>query len=821
MSDQAAGGARETGERDGVSVEIIVPVYNNPHHLRRCVQLLYRHTDAADFRLILVDDGSDAHTKRVLAAIAATHANSALLIGDRNEGFIRAVNRGLAASRADYLVLLNIDVLVTPGWLHRLLAAAQSDPSIGLVCPVSNNAENLSIAMPRGYSFVDVAALIAARSRRRYPDAATVVDYCMLLTRDVLEAVGPYDPIYAPVFVEEADYQYRAAAAGFRAVVADDCYVFHFGGQSRLAWSPLRTRNLAIFRHRWGARFDADLARWAAEDALGYLREARTRAIPGPPIPEYDIVFSLPMAAPGVGGMITVVEIVNRLILGGYRATVTHAGPWRIALEPLFTPLEYDSEADFLVFPPRTRVLVATAYQTVDAVATVCARYGCEPAYFVQDYEGYFDDAAPLSAVAETYDRIGERIVVSGWLQGLLREQHDRDSTVIPVGVSTDEFYPRSVVVSAIEAAACGRTRVFVLLRDDDRRGAPYILEVARLLARECPELLFVCAGFLTPPPGPNILSVGLLDRQEMSRHLTACDIALDASVYQGFGLLGIEAMACGLATVLSDSGGCREYAEPGGNCLLVAPRDVRGMADALKRLQADPELRARLGAAGRETALRFDWDALVARHADFYGPLIARARPDERRYAEVAPYRPGVRVEEAPTTLYRCFDGFDHLYTADPTEALRAGYTVEGPAFAVYPGPLPGLAPLHRLAHPRTGDHLYAVDLAAGVAAGYRDEGRIGFIAQSAGPGLLPLYRGYHRRTRDHLYSLDPEECDRAGYRQEGIVGWVPPIRDTLAQPSSLGGGREGRAAGRSGRVRRRVSRVLRYARAALPVVE
>ncbi|HET8626165.1 MAG TPA: glycosyltransferase [Thermomicrobiales bacterium] len=761
-------------------VDVIIPVHNSPGHLRRCVDSLYRHTDPALFHLYLVDDASDAHTAALLDEIAA-RPNATLLRRETNQGFVRAVNDGLDAARGPYAVLLNSDTIVTAGWLERLLAPAVADPTVGLASPLTNNGANLSVTLPPGYGYADTAALVARRGQRRYPGAMTVVGYCLLITRRLIEAIGGLDPIFGRGYVEEADYQFRARAAGFRAVIVDDCYVYHTGEASFGDYLPHWLRNYPIFEARWGAEFTAALARYEAEDPLGYLRDP-DGAIPAPPDLDYDVVFSLPPTMAGVGGMIVVVELVNRLILRGLRATVAHTGPWAIEAECLFAPLGYASEADFVAHMPRTRVLVATGYDTVAAVVQICKTFGCEPAYFIQDYEGYFDDAARLSDAAATYEQIPTRIAVSRWVQDLLREQHGLDSALIPPGVALDDFYPRPVAIPELDAARkAGKFLVFGLLRHDDRRGAPYLLEVARRLEDERPEILFVLGGHNAPPERPNILGVGLLGHREMARYLAACDAVLDTSLYQGFGLLGLEALASGAAAVLTDSGGCREYAEPDVNCLLVEPRDVRAMAGALARLRADPALRRRLGAAGRATTARFAWPAVAERHVGVYATLGARARLDERRYALAGRRRP---CAAAPTpalvALYRCFDGLDHLYTADPGEAARAGYAVEGPAFALFAEPDEDRAPVHRLRHPRTGDHLYTLRPEEGLAAGYRDEGRVGYAAPDERPGLLPLYRAYRPPTRDHLYSLDPEECARGGYRPEGIVGYVPPLPAT-----------------------------------------
>lgn len=106
----------------GARVDIVVPVHNSPKHLRWCVEALYRHTEPARFRLLLVDDASDDYTKGLIAEIAAARPNARVLTNETNLGYVLSVNRALAASDTPHVVLLNSDAIVTDGWLDRLLA---------------------------------------------------------------------------------------------------------------------------------------------------------------------------------------------------------------------------------------------------------------------------------------------------------------------------------------------------------------------------------------------------------------------------------------------------------------------------------------------------------------------------------------------------------------------------------------------------------------------------------------------------------------------------------------------------------------------------
>ncbi|MFE6972703.1 glycosyltransferase family 4 protein [Streptomyces sp. NPDC057682] len=102
--------------------------------------------------------------------------------------------------------------------------------------------------------------------------------------------------------------------------------------------------------------------------------------------------------------------------------------------------------------------------------------------------------------------------------------------------------------------------------------------------------------------------------------------IACVPSLYEGFSLPAAEAMATGTPLVATTGGAIPEVAGPDGEtCLAVPPADPGALADALGRLLADPELRTRLGAAGRERVLaRFTWKQAAIGTAALYREAIA-----------------------------------------------------------------------------------------------------------------------------------------------------------------------------------------------------
>ena len=126
----------------------------------------------------------------------------------------------------------------------------------------------------------------------------------------------------------------------------------------------------------------------------------------------------------------------------------------------------------------------------------------------------------------------------------------------------------------------------------------------------------------------PRIEWLGRITDEEKRRRLRGADVFCAPSLRgESFGVVLLEAMAARAAIVAVDLPGYRNVARPDRDAVLVPPGDRDALAGALRRVLADPDLRARLVSSGEERADEFSMDHLADRYLELYERVIALHR--------------------------------------------------------------------------------------------------------------------------------------------------------------------------------------------------
>jgi len=242
------------------AIAVVVPIYNAPHSVQRCLAALERWTPR-HARIILIDDASTDPAIGALLEPLARRANTRVVRSARNRGYTHNVNAGMQLAGDADVVLLNSDTEVGPRWLQSLCLAAYSDDSIGTVTAVSDNAGAFSVPdleqycpIPEKWNLPSAQRAVLQQAGLRFPELPTGNGFCMFVKRELITRIGTMDAEAFPAgYGEENDFCQRAELAGYRNVVAGNVLVRHersasFGDARRAA---LGVQGMAVLRARY------------------------------------------------------------------------------------------------------------------------------------------------------------------------------------------------------------------------------------------------------------------------------------------------------------------------------------------------------------------------------------------------------------------------------------------------------------------------------------------------------------------------------------------------------------------------------------------
>ncbi|WP_125774737.1 glycosyltransferase family 2 protein [Antribacter gilvus] len=237
-----------SGPGPSPELSIVVVTYHSADWIGRCLGAVPTALGGRQAEVVVVDNASTDGTADL---VARDHPDVTLVRNVVNTGFAAAVNAGVAASSAPWVVLLNPDTISRPGALANLLAFAEARPGHGLyggrTLTETGEVEPSSCwALPTVWSTACFALglstlfprtrLFDPESMGRWPrdsvrEVGMVTGCLLLVPRPVWDELGGLDERYF-VYGEDADLGARARAAGYRPVITPDAEVVHAIGQS-------------------------------------------------------------------------------------------------------------------------------------------------------------------------------------------------------------------------------------------------------------------------------------------------------------------------------------------------------------------------------------------------------------------------------------------------------------------------------------------------------------------------------------------------------------------------------------------------------------
>lgn len=242
---------------------IILLSYNKLDYTRLCIESIRKFTPNGRYEIIVVDNNSNEETVNWLKE----QDDLRVIYNDYNAGFPKGCNQGIEISKGDSILLLNNDTIVTPNWLNNLDRGLYSNKKIGAVGAITNSCSN---GQAIGVSYINIdemikfSYLINSLNEKSYELKLSLVGYCYLIKREVLDEVGLLDEIFTPGNYEDNDISYRILAKGYNLLLCKDSFIHHFGsvsfGANPQSYNNTIFTNFYKFNEKWGFNVHQSLA---------------------------------------------------------------------------------------------------------------------------------------------------------------------------------------------------------------------------------------------------------------------------------------------------------------------------------------------------------------------------------------------------------------------------------------------------------------------------------------------------------------------------------------------------------------------------------
>lgn len=244
-------------------ISIVTVTYNSGAFLPAFVDSIRRNTTWPNFEVIIFDNASSDGSQAYLEEVAGVDARFRLTLSTVNHGFARGNNLAVREAQGEYLIVQNPDTMVTPGWVQRLLGPLRRDPATGMSAPVTNfsgNETKINFSYRNVREMEAFADEIARRKFQQTHPLQVAPLLCALTPRPLWERLGGLDEQFEVGMFEDDDFSLRLRNSGYGIVIAEDCFIHHFGNGAFQQIAPAEaTRifeaNKARFEAKWNTRW--------------------------------------------------------------------------------------------------------------------------------------------------------------------------------------------------------------------------------------------------------------------------------------------------------------------------------------------------------------------------------------------------------------------------------------------------------------------------------------------------------------------------------------------------------------------------------------
>jgi len=214
------------------TVTVIIPVYGKLDHTLHCLRSIQLSGTRTTFEVLVIDDCSADETAELLALVSGIR----LVRNEQNSGFLLSCNKAASLAKGNFLLFLNNDTEVVPGWLDALHATFLDFPDAGLVGSRLLFADG-RLQEAGGIIWEDASGCNHGRdddANRPEYNFLRDVDYCsgasIMVPRRMFQDLGGFDTRYAPAYYEDTDLAFAVRQAGLRVLYQPLSTALHFEG---------------------------------------------------------------------------------------------------------------------------------------------------------------------------------------------------------------------------------------------------------------------------------------------------------------------------------------------------------------------------------------------------------------------------------------------------------------------------------------------------------------------------------------------------------------------------------------------------------------
>ena len=213
-------------------VSILIVCFNSADFIGPCLDSILEGATYPNLEVIVLDNSSTDSSASVINFYAAKDRRVRAELLSRNLGFAAGNNHASSLARGEYLIFLNADTLVTPGWIDLFLRHSRREASIGLIVPVTNFAGNECKINVDYEDQPQMEAFSRALTRKQFGKVSEIEVaplFCAFMPRAVWEAVGRLDERFGIGMFEDDDLSMQVRSQGWKVALAEDCFIHHFG----------------------------------------------------------------------------------------------------------------------------------------------------------------------------------------------------------------------------------------------------------------------------------------------------------------------------------------------------------------------------------------------------------------------------------------------------------------------------------------------------------------------------------------------------------------------------------------------------------------